>query len=146
MATTTPDRPLCPECSAPTEATGPDGLSRLCPSCGWDSSPPDYPPECICPSPPYGPALVGCPVCDPCAKEDWAAFDDTTREILGPITLARIAAESALIESSLALCDRIDGVWHEASDDVGVHMAPIPDLVDRLRQNLNALLEDPSDA
>ena len=37
----------CPDCSAPTEATGPNGYWRLCPSCGWDGSPaPDS--ELVC--------------------------------------------------------------------------------------------------
>ena len=29
----------CPHCDSHTEATGPDGKYRLCPSCGWDGSP-----------------------------------------------------------------------------------------------------------
>ena len=46
MSCPSDERPRCPECGAGTEATGgPLGLEpgqepwRLCPECGWDSSP-----------------------------------------------------------------------------------------------------------
>lgn len=34
-----PDAPPCPMCDSSTEATGPGGQYRLCPSCFWDGSP-----------------------------------------------------------------------------------------------------------
>ena len=30
---------VCPECEAPTEATGENGEYELCPECGWDGGP-----------------------------------------------------------------------------------------------------------